>query len=367
VRTGPHLTPANLKTTLQEGLSAAGCRIDGEPIIRPVSPAVFEEIENITADTAEVVGGTKVTSGLRRMGSRELLWEFRLPTPSQILKKLTVKYKKADGAERTAEYTPSSPTADDPALVLVAPGIYSFKPDAVDQPLTYEAEVVALGQQPQKLEGKWPSSDRHYIITMRNFRGDKDWLFHVLQDSDKVANPLDSIRLGNDLVFVFANLDAFGADEDDDVIAGNTLILGAPPPRGRRVARGWILFPLNKADMEKELANYRKITDSKELINKVRENPLLYSQPMELSPDSLPKWIELAARRDGRFRRDVPMRDFKGLLDKYPTVYGLVVWEFENAQGMRSAIVMKLPMGGQSMVREKEVRNWANALKEKVK
>jgi hypothetical protein len=364
VRTGPHLTPDNLKTTLQEGLSAARCTISGEPIIRPVSPAVFEEIESLTNQAAAAGAGGKPATGLRRMASREMLWEFRLDSPSQILKTLKVKYKSPDGKEYDKEYAPVSP-ANDGQLVLVAPGFYSFKPEPTDQPIAYEAEIISLGQPAQKMEGKWPSNDRYYVITMRNFRGDKDYLFHVLQDPLKVANPLDSIRLGSDLVFVFANLDALGADEDDDVIAGNNLILGAPSPRGRSVARGWILFPLTEAAMKEKLAEYRKITDSKELIVKVRENAIFALTPTEIGPDTPAKWLELGLRRDGRFRREVPIKDFAGLLAKYPTAWGLVVWEFENDLGMRSAIMMRLP-GGQTMVREKEIRNWSNSLKEKV-
>src|SRR5262245_21005612 len=48
VRTGPHLTPDNLTTTLEEGLSAGRCQIDGKPTVRAVSPAVFEEIDAVT-------------------------------------------------------------------------------------------------------------------------------------------------------------------------------------------------------------------------------------------------------------------------------------------------------------------------------
>lgn len=366
VRTGPHLTPESLKGTLQDGLAAARCTIDGEPLIRPVNPAVFEEIESLASQAAEATQGgpVKPTSGIRRMASRDLLWEFRLASPSQILKRLTVKYRSTDGREYTKEYTPAGP-ADEGPLTLVAPGVYALKPEA-DTPVSYDAEIVALGQPAQKMEGKWPSSDRHYVITLRNFRGDKDYLFHMLQDPSKVANPLDSIRLGSDLVFVFANLEATGAEEDDDVIAGNNLILGAPGPRGGHASRGFILFPLTEAGMKENLEKYRKILDSRDLITKVREEATFVNQSSEIGPDTPPRWIELPRLPNGRYRREVPLRDFAGLLEKYPRVYGLVVWEFENDAGVRRAIQMKLPGGGLSMVREKEVLNWSNSLKERV-
>jgi len=365
VRTGPHLTPESLKGTLQDGLAASRCTIDGAPMIRGVNPAVFEEIESLTSQAADATAGTpvKFTSGIRRMASRDLLWEFRLTSPSQVLKQLNVKYKSTEGKEYTKEYVPGGP-ADESPLSLVAPGVYALKPE-VDTPVSYDAEVIALGQATQKLDGKWPTSDRHYVITLKNFKGDKDYLFHVLQDATKVANPLDSIRLGSDLVFVFANLESSGADEDDDVIAGNNLILGAPGPRSGQARCGYVLFPLNEASMKENLEKYRKIKDSGELIAKVREQATLYDQATEIGPETPAKWIELPRLPNGRYRREVPLKEFKGLLEKFPNAYGLVVWEFQNDAGMKRAIQMKLPGGGLSMVREKEIMNWSNSLKER--
>lgn len=366
VRCGPHLTPESLKGTLQDGIAAGRCTIDGAPLIRAVNPAVFDEIESLTSQAADATTGApvKFTSGIRRMASRDLLWEFRLTSPSQILKQLNVKYKSTEGKETTKTYTPAGPSDDGP-LTLVAPGVYALKPEA-DTPVSYDAEVVSLGAPAQKLEGKWPTSDRHYVITLRNFKGDKDYLFHVLQDPSKVANPLDSVRLGSDLVFVFANLESSGADEDDDVIAGNNLILGAPGPRSGQARRGFILFPLDEKAMKENLAKFRLIKDSSELITKVRESATFADAAVEIGPDTPVKWIELPRLPTGRYRREVPLKDFPGLLQKYPEAYGIVVWEFENEAGVRRAIQMKLPGGGQSMVREKEVRNWSNSLKERV-
>jgi hypothetical protein len=363
VRTGPHLTPDNLATTLDEGLSASGCKIDGKPAVRSVSPAVFEEIDAIANPGAATPEAVKAAGGLKRITSSDNVWQFKLNSPSQVLKKLTIKYRKADGKDYDKEYQPASPQADAP-LVLLAPGVYALRPESADQAVSYEAEVVSLGEAPQKMEGKWPASDRFYVITMRNFRGDRDTLFATLQDEKKVANPLDSIRLGNDLVFVFANLEASGA-ESGGIIVGNNLVISLEPPRRRSVARGWFLFPLDENGMKEQLDAYRKITDAKEAISKVRENSVAAKDAFEISPGTTAKWLELPAM-NGQYRREIPMTDFKGLLEKYPTAFGLIVWEFENEQGMRSAIQLRLPGGGLSMVREQELLNWANSLKQKV-
>ena len=78
VRTGPHLSPVNLMRTLEDGLAAAHCTIEGKPIIRPVSPAVFEELEGLTRDTADTVAGAKTSKGfgVRRMVCAILFGSF---------------------------------------------------------------------------------------------------------------------------------------------------------------------------------------------------------------------------------------------------------------------------------------------------
>src|SRR5262245_37022978 len=119
VRAGPHLTETKLKETLEEGLKKALCTIRGEPHIRRISPLVFEEIEQLTDQTAKTVGGqTNTEAGsIRRLPTKDVLWEFRLKSPDQVLKKLTVTYEKAG----KKEYSATSP-ADDGPLTQIVPG-----------------------------------------------------------------------------------------------------------------------------------------------------------------------------------------------------------------------------------------------------
>ncbi len=66
----------------------------------------------------------------------------------------------------------------------------------------------------------------------------------------------------------------------------------------------------------------------------------------------------------GRFRREIPLRDFKGLLDKFPSVYSLLVWEFDD--GRPAAITIKLPDGPEVLVLDQEIKRWATSLQEKI-
>ena len=212
VRTGPHLTEDKLQRTLRRGLEKSDCTIDGEPSIRAISPAVFEEIESLTNKTALKVAAAPVIEGfgIRRLPVRDAIWEFHLKSASQVLKKLTVNYKNSDGNDVTKEYVPAAPQENGP-LTLIVPGSYALRLEPKHDPVSYEAEVVELGEKPETVKNAWPKMDRFYVITMNNFVGNRDKLFRSLQNKDDVPNPLDSIRLGNDLVFVFANLEATGA------------------------------------------------------------------------------------------------------------------------------------------------------------
>src|SRR5262249_39915983 len=114
------------------------------------------------------------------------------------------------------------------------------------------------GEKPETVKNAWPKSDRFYVITMNNFVGDRERLFRSLQNKDDGPNPLDSIRLGNDLVFVFANLEATDA-RPGGLFSENNLILSAVPPLNRKVARGWMLFPLSESAKKEKMAEFQKI------------------------------------------------------------------------------------------------------------
>lgn len=364
VRTGPHLTEDKLQRTLRRGLEKSDCKIDGEPSIRAISPAVFEEIESLTNKTALKVAAAPVIDGLgvRRLPVRDAIWEFHLKSASQVLKKLTIVYKNGDGNEVTKEYVPAAPQENGP-LTLIVPGSYALKLEPKHEPVSYEAEIVELGEKPETVKNPWPKSDRFYVITMNNFVGDRERLFRSLQNKDDVPNPLDSIRLGNDLVFVFANLEATGA-RPGGLFSENNLILSAIPPLNRKVARGWMLFPLSESAKKEKMAEFQKIKNEEKLVQEIRKNAVFAKDGLEIGPDTKPRWIEILVEDNGQFRRMIPLIEFKGMLDRYPTAWALLVWEFDD--GRPAAITIKLPNGDETLIQELEINKWASALQEKI-
>ena len=184
-----------------------------------------------------------------------------------MLKKLTVNYKNSDGNDLTKEYVPAAPQENGP-LTLIVPGSYALKLEPKHDPLSYEAEVVELGEKPETVKNAWPKMDRFYVITMNNFAGNRDRLFRSLQDKDQVPNPLDSIRLGNDLVFVFANLEATGA-RPGGLFSENNLILSAVPPLNPSPEAG--CCSRCRKPPRKTTGRFQKIKNEEKLVQRSQE------------------------------------------------------------------------------------------------
>src|SRR5205807_776242 len=124
-----------------------------------------------------------------------------------------------------------------------------------DEALRYEAVVSNLGKKDEVHADRWPETDRYFVIILRNFKGNRNLLFTTVQDGNQVPNPLTQVRLGPDLMFVFANLGintprAGSAIDENDLV---TQVLGL---RGRKVRRVWMLFPLTEASARQMKEQY---------------------------------------------------------------------------------------------------------------
>lgn len=364
VRAGAHLSAEQLKNTLTQGLNISQATIAGKPEIRQVSPFIFDELEALTSRTAKAVEGANAEhSVIRRLPLRDQgMWAFHLQSQSHVLKKLTITYRNAG----KKEYVPVGPQ-EKGDVKLIVPGSYAVKLEANDDPVAYEAEVIEIDGNPQRLEGKWPALDRCYVVTMHNFRGDQNRLFTIIQDPRQVANPLDSVRLGSDLVFVFANMDSNAASVEGDHFSGNSLIVNVPGALNRNTARVWMLFPLTKQQAEDKLKELRAIKDELKISQVVRENAIHSGTEHVVGPETPARWLELPEHVTGRgFRRVIPLRDFKGLLEKYPAAYRLLVWEFDNGVTRAAIQVVHPDSKERGYVVDQILKEWPNAIKERI-
>lgn len=364
VRTRPDLTEKEILGTLKRGLEKSGCTIDGEPILRPIRPTIYEEFESLINQTAgSVVAAADGPLVPRLIPAREVLWEFRLKEPSQLLKSLKVTYKTAG----VKVYEPKDPRLDpQAALTLTALGRYALRPEANDEAIHYEATVSTLGKPDEVQADKWPEMDRYFVIIMRNFKGNRNLLFATVQDGNQVPNPLTQVRLAPDLMFVFANL---GVDTPraGTAIDGNDLVTQVLGVRGRKVRRVWMLFPLSEENLAQVREQYSKF-DSDQLAREIRKNRFAADAKVEVGPTSTPGWIELGDLGNGEvFGRRIPLKDLDKLRQKYARVHRLLVWEFDDGRTAPGAIAVQHPNGGRVWFIDEEVREWPTELARSLK
>jgi hypothetical protein len=365
IRVGPHLSEDEIVTTLKRGISKSGGAIVGEPYLRAVSPLVFEEFEALSNPVAPVVSPEKAGDGvgIRQLPTRELMWEFRLPKPEQVMKKLTVKYKKAGDKE----FEPNDPRKGGP-LTLIVPGMYALKMEANDLPVTYEATVAELGAKDQVLKGAWPVHDRFYVVALRQFTGNRNLLFRIIQDPNEVPNPLENVRLRSDLLFIFASMDSTAGRLRRSLIDGNELIVRVEGPVNRRAHRVWMYFPATEAEAKKLHEEMTKIGKAEDVSAKVRAmGTVPFGNEQAIGADATGRWLELQDTESRNvFQRRVPLRDYAKLHAKFPSAYRLLVWEFDDGTNPPAAIRIDHPEDGRTFVVVEEIKGWPAAIKEKV-
>lgn len=362
LRTGPDETEKGVLATLQQGLDKSGATITGEPTIKNVSPAFFEEFQSLVDRAGPPAAAAEDGVGIRLLPTREPIYEIKV-APSQVLKTLKVKYQK--GGEK--EYKPAAPGAANAPLVLIVPGRYGFTPEADDTPQSYEGEVAEIGKPAAAVKGDWPKGDKFFVVTMRNFRGNRQRLFDVMADPKQVANPLDNVQLGNDLLFAFASLNSSAADPGNDGLdSENNLTMTVETIPKRNPARVWVLFPLDEKGMREARDEYRKAA-STDLPKKIRAAATVGAgQPANVASGDGPKWYELPAEETPpgtdprRFVRKVKVDDPPEFAAKYPQLWSLVVWEFDA--GRPEAIQVRHPKDDRVYVLERERTGWQRVI-----
>lgn len=362
LRTGPEETEKGILTTLKLGLERSGARSTGEPTIRAVSPAFFEEFESLVERGGPAVAAADDGVAIRPLPTRETMFEVKLQ-PTQVLRKLRVTYQKA-GAR---EYVPSA-AGEKGQLVLIVPGRYAFTPEAGDQPTNYEGEVAELGKGPAAVKGEWPKTDKFFVVTVRGFDGDQKELFRVIQDPKQVANPLENVRLGGNLEFAFASLNSgVGIPGDGGLDQENNLNLTVETVARRNPRRVWVYFPLDQKGLAAARERFGKL-DSVELPKEIRKEAVRALDPAEVTAKADPKWLELPPEPTPpgadprRFGRKVKVDGAPEFVARYPQLGMLVVWEFEAGGGQPEAIQVRGPRDERVFALEREIPGWSQTV-----
>jgi serine/threonine protein kinase len=138
------------------------------------------------------------------------------------------------------------------------------------------------------------------------------------------------------------------------------LTISVPGVTGRKAHRVWILFPLSAENYRKALDEYRNF-NGEQLAQEIRKKSTPINMKLEVGPWSEPRWIELAQEGD-IFVRPIPLRELDTLREKFPSLWCIRVWEFEN--GMASPVAIAIQQGPEgkrtiTYMVEAELQGWA--------
>lgn len=355
-----------LRDTFEEAREVTACEFQSIEV-RPISPSLYAEFGSLTSDFASapnVVHEGKIT--IRQLQARGSLWELRLENGVKVLQKLEVEYRKA-GKE---EYVPQGPReASTASLVLIVPGSYALRLPKDDTPVGLKAEVADLESgETETIEQEWPTqSSQCYLITLRNFQGNRQELFEAIKEKPEkedtiVSNPLSDVQMGQDLVFVFASLGS-KLPPPGEIIDENRYVPNIAGLPRRNVKRVWMRFPLTEEKLASEVEQDRRLT-GKDLCQQIRSSTPSYAEEsVTISADSQPRWIELPPSGT-RFSRDIILDDMRKLHEAFPRVWRLVVWEFQSTDDATPrAIAVEHPDGiGQVYVVDEEIEAWPKVI-----
>jgi hypothetical protein len=382
------------RDALNEQARAAGqppvCEFE-TPLIRVITESVYREFasfadqDNPVAD-APPGEGRRNRVRLQPVPSGESLWAFDLNAGDDrrtaggerdLLVVQELKITRKSGKVQTYKPVRLGEAREGDDLKMILPGSYILKIDLTDPPTRYDIQAQGIvGGKVETIAGDWPKSDQFLVIILRNFHGDRKRLFEAVKAKEpsepgiRVPNPLDDVRLDRDFLLTFASVGVKLQIAPPEFEPGRYMPTMPLVPK-REPIRTWILFPLTREEAESELAKLRDL-DSGQIAQVIRSaTPSLASQEaeLEIKPGMRPRWIELPKTADGqRFRRELTIRDYKGLQAGLPEVWRLEVYEGQLGDRPRAILVAHPQRTNEGVyVAERRIENWPGAIEKGVK
>lgn len=363
--------------TVKSGIQRSKLKVREEPIIRTVSPAFLEEIQRLIpgggwrveaaddpqAEKNSTIGSTQEKLNISLLDANNNIYEIQLPSHKYILKELDVEF--ANGKLQT--FKVSSPKDKQPAeLQLKYPGSYVLRLPGNDVPQKCIAKVLS-GSGEHKLSADWPVQSRAYLLILKDFEGDLDELFAVVQNPDLVGNPIQLLSLDQHL---FAVASVGLETEPTSFIRGNTLTVVVPNLKTRRVKHVWVYLPISEEKVEEEIARWLKHSSvknvSKDLPLLIEKNLVRFDPNQKATLDKnvidQPKWWETTRNGNDHFTRTFELKDIPQLVNRIPSMWMLTVWVFEDSNGNKELIFIKNRQGKTAPMESQEIITWRQSL-----
>ncbi len=376
IRTGPSINLQYIQDSVTNALKSLTPTGDLSAVIGDRAPDVksitasdyssYARLENPDLKLPPLPSTRKDNIEVRQLPSAIPAWEFDLlgDTP-QELDQLEITY-----ADDPKPVTLKPTKKRDDPLTLTQFGSYVLKPPPGKQPVKFTASVNEFDDKgkvrPGKaVSGEWPKGDNFYLIRLNGFRGDRNRFAEAIKNRAATGGTaLETFDLKTNVTLAIGEADATDDEQEEEAIEGNKLYVSIPQLRRTPCKRAYMLFPLkNPEEVQAQLEKLNQ-QGPNGLIEFIRKaNPVPPGEPVVITPNSKPFWVELPLVRPlpelvgderrlqpGSFGRilylasekEAKQEDFRSLLKAFPSTYRIIVYEFENeTMTVRNAVPYK--------------------------
>ena len=291
---------------------------EGTLDVRDLSPSVFRDLNRIMNNSGAAAWRTEfdgVAVSQAQIEEREVLL-IKVPSTKHQVKQMDIT---TDKGKEPLVYT-FNDKDESKRLVRVAADVYSIPwelnkviSDVKIQMLKEGVEQPAITKNFRGL-----ASDRHYGVSIRNFKGDIKKLYKSIQSEDTNGN---QIEIGDGVQEYIVQLATFGESAVIGVPAlgeRNEYYARIARPSKGKVTRSWSLFPLTKEQAETEVAKYsgKNPEEVMDILRKSNYTSVSTTKDAAtLTGD--PQWFEFNFNATKDLERAIVLTDLPKLLEKH--------------------------------------------------
>jgi len=330
---GKSLSKETLLENFVNGMKISGCKCSGEPIVKPISPSVFRDLNRIVSGVSgepwKAVLKNKVELSQAQLNDTTLL----LITMPKGLQVEEMEIETTGGSALGGKYSPTVKDGKRMALLTTNPVTYSIPWELNAQISKIKMKTLSDGDGDTKLEefdATAVKADKFFSVTVRDFEGDKGNLIKTLKDPAKFE---DVITIGADLSEYSVQMATLGLSSGDigsELDDKNNLVLTIPQNSKRTTSKVWVKFPLSESEALQECLKINAsetVGQAYKMIKSI-EGKVEAKDTAEVSPEKAAQWFELSPSEDkSQFSRTLALKDLDGLLKKYPQFFLVVVRE----------------------------------------
>ena len=291
---------------------------EGSLDVKDLSPSVFRDLNRIMNNSGAAAWRTEfdgVAVSQAQIEEREVLL-IKVPSTKHQVKQMDIT---TDKSKEPLVYT-FNDKDESKRLVRVAADVYSIPWELNKIILDMEIQMLKEGVAQPAIGKNFRglASDRHYGVSIRNFKGDIKKLYKSIQSEDTNGN---QIEIGDGVQEYIVQLATFGESAVIGVPAlseRNEYYARIARPSKGKVTRSWSLFPLTKEQAETEVGKYLG-KNPEEVINILRESKY---QPVSITEDAAtktghPQWFEFNFNTTKDLERAIVLTDLPKLLENH--------------------------------------------------